>query len=74
MADYRVYFLDQDGHIGRAFEFVRASDDAAIETAERMADGRAIELWQLKRRVITKPARPEGRSASSELDPRSGPS
>ncbi|HWN52178.1 MAG TPA: hypothetical protein VNO18_20570, partial [Xanthobacteraceae bacterium] len=53
MGDYRVYQLDEDGHIRSPPKVFRCeSDEAAIQRAERMVDGHDIELWQLDRLVI----------------------
>jgi hypothetical protein len=53
MADYRVYQLDESGHIHSPPEtFECEGDEAAIQRAERMVDGHAIEIWQLDRLVI----------------------
>ena len=53
MADYRVYQLAEGGHIRSPPEtFACEGDEAAIQIAERMVDGRDVELWQLDRLVI----------------------
>lgn len=59
MPDYRLYFLDPDGKISRALELRCRDDDDAIQRAETHIDGRAMELWSLKRRVKEFEARPE---------------
>lgn len=51
MPDYRLYFLSPDGRIRQAVELQCRDDDAAIRLAETHADGRAMELWSLERRV-----------------------
>jgi hypothetical protein len=51
MPDYRLYFLDADGRIAHALELECRDDDSAIQLAETHVDGRAMELWSLKRRV-----------------------
>jgi hypothetical protein len=56
MADYRLYFHDALGHITRVVEMRCASDAEAIAKAEGLADGQAVELWQLARKVFAKTA------------------
>ena len=51
MPDYRLYFLDSNGKISHAVELQCDDDDSAIQLAEIHSDGRAMELWSLKRRV-----------------------
>jgi hypothetical protein len=51
MSDYRLYFLSSEGKVVHAVELQCSNDESAIETAEAQADGRAMELWSLKRRV-----------------------
>jgi hypothetical protein len=53
MPDYRLYFLDSDGHIKRAVELHCASDAEAIAAVEQHRDGRAMELWD-RARVVRK--------------------
>jgi hypothetical protein len=53
MADYRVYQLDESGHIRNPPKTLACeSDEAAIQRAKRLIDGQDIELWQLDRLVI----------------------
>jgi hypothetical protein len=49
MLDYRLYFLDEAGHIQGVVEFDSADDDEAIAHAQTYADGRAMELWRRDR-------------------------
>jgi hypothetical protein len=50
VAYYRLYFLEQSGHI-RGFEaFEAANDEAAISKAA-LAEKPAMELWCERRRV-----------------------
>ncbi|MGH6910948.1 MAG: hypothetical protein ACREEG_12235, partial [Phenylobacterium sp.] len=49
MLDYRLYFLDEAGHIQGVVEFDCASDADAIAHARSYADGRATELWRRDR-------------------------
>jgi hypothetical protein len=52
MTDYRVYVIGTDGHFVKAVELDRASDSAAIETAEQFIDGHDLEVWQGDRFII----------------------
>jgi hypothetical protein len=46
MADYRLYSLEGDGHIGFAEWFQADSDEEAIETARQMRPGaQRFEVW-----------------------------
>lgn len=51
MAGYRLYFTDNQGHIGHAIELDCRDDAHAIEMTEQHRDGRAMELWQRDRLV-----------------------
>ena len=53
MPDYHLYFLSPEGKVTHAVELECPDDENAIEMAESQADGRAMELWSLKRRVKT---------------------
>jgi hypothetical protein len=56
MADYRLYFLEGEGHIARPpYEFAAQDDIAAILQAEAQTHqiGGAAELWCRGRRVAT---------------------
>jgi hypothetical protein len=59
MADYRLYLLDSDGHFYSAVALICADDAEAMEQAKQLADGHAVELWQLDRKVGTFNHRPE---------------
>jgi hypothetical protein len=49
---YRLYKLAKDGHLFGMPDIVEAADDDdAIEKAKLRANGRDLELWDLKRRV-----------------------
>jgi hypothetical protein len=52
MLEYRAYTLDEDGHIIGCEPVVCAGDDEAIASAERLVDGRDIELWAGVRLII----------------------
>ena len=51
MLQYRLYFLDEQGHIARAIVIEGADDADAIAQATAKGDGRAMELWQETTRV-----------------------
>jgi hypothetical protein len=44
MHGYRIYFIDDDGHIKDRVEFACPDDEAAREHARQLADGRDAEL------------------------------
>ncbi|MBS0332452.1 MAG: hypothetical protein JSS35_06765 [Proteobacteria bacterium] len=56
MQPYRLYFLRRGDRIAAALERLCPSDVEAIAWAEGEADGRAMELWCLARRVKSFPA------------------
>jgi hypothetical protein len=50
---YRVYTITPDEHIHVPPTVIECRDDqAAIEEARQVLDGRVIEVWQMDRRVI----------------------
>ena len=52
MRYYRLYFLDGfTGHIDHFREFEAEDDEAAIATAERWREDRAMELWNRDRKL-----------------------
>jgi hypothetical protein len=51
MRDYRIYVIGRDGHFASAIPLKCADDEAAKAEAERLVDGRSIELWQLDRKI-----------------------
>jgi len=57
LSDYRLYFLNAEGHIRHAVEFHCADDEAAQALVQKHADGRAMELWCGARRVMKYEAR-----------------
>ncbi|MGI3901206.1 MAG: hypothetical protein ACRYGP_14020 [Janthinobacterium lividum] len=53
-ATYRLFWTNKAGRIATVPDVVEARDDAeAILEAERMARGRAVEVWESSRRVAT---------------------
>ena len=58
---YRAYVFGPDNHIIQPPKLIEAfGDEQAIETARRMVDGHAVEVWDQQRPVI-------------RLEPRTGP-
>ncbi len=55
--DYRLYFLDTEGHVRRRIDLECEDDEAAVEVAETHADGMAMELWRRERVVRKFPLR-----------------
>jgi hypothetical protein len=52
MLYYRLYYFDRfSGHIDHFREFEAEDDAAALLLADRWANGRAMELWNLERRL-----------------------
>jgi hypothetical protein len=51
MAPYRACFLDTDGHIISARTLRCADDESARQEAEKLRDGRVIEVWDGRRLV-----------------------
>jgi hypothetical protein len=50
---YRLYFLDNVGHISKAHEFFAADDISATKIAEGWREGRRTELWSRTRMVCS---------------------
>lgn len=46
MHDYEVLILDEKRHPSAIVEMMEASDATAIRSAQRMANGRDIEVWR----------------------------
>ena len=55
MAHYRLYLLDDTGHIREGMDLDCADDDAAIAIASAYVDRCAVEVWQQTRRVAHLP-------------------
>jgi hypothetical protein len=56
MASYRLYFLNDAGHIIGAADLFADTDSEALSRALDIAMGRPVELWQAARRVLAWPA------------------
>jgi hypothetical protein len=46
MIGYRLYFLDDSGHIKSATDILCETDEEADVFAKEQNDGRAMELWK----------------------------
>jgi hypothetical protein len=62
MAHYRLYFLNNDGHINGARDLESSNEEEAYTRAEMMSEGRDWELWQGSK-VIAKSIFPHRRQA-----------
>jgi len=51
MAEYRLYFLDEDGRVRRRMDIDQSDDAAAASVAELVWDGSPMELWRRDVRV-----------------------
>ena len=69
MLDYRLYLLDDAGHIRGVVELDCANDEEAIALAEAHGDGRPMELWRRDRWI----RRLSGDGPRSGLSPRGLP-
>ena len=69
MLDYRLYFLDEAGHIRGVVELECADDAEAISRAQTYADGRTMELWRRERWI----RRFGGDRAAPDVSPRDLP-
>lgn len=51
MTDYRAYIVGEGGHF-ETFEVINAdSDEGALKAAEKLVEGRDVEVWHLARKV-----------------------
>jgi hypothetical protein len=55
--DYRLYFLNDRGHIIDRVDLDCEDDDHAAQVAAGYADGRDMELWSRDRKVRAFPLR-----------------
>lgn len=53
MPHYRVYSLDEGGHIRAALDLTCENDDEALARTSAIVE--AIEIWQAKRLVARRP-------------------
>ena len=52
MADYRAYFIGEEGHFIGFEPLVCRDDGEAIARARRLVDGHGVEVWSAERFVI----------------------
>lgn len=58
---YYAFVIGDDGHVAKRIEVLCDSDEDALQCAEQLVDGQAVELWQGTRRIATlKPRSNEG--------------
>lgn len=56
MSEFRLCFLTPSDHLADTIALSAPSQDAAIERAETLADGRRMELWSGSQRLELWPA------------------
>lgn len=56
--DYKIYFMDDDGHFTGSADIFAETDEAAEKEAEQYGAGSDLELWQ-RARLVKKLPRPE---------------
>jgi hypothetical protein len=53
MHEYRIFLLDQHGHIAGPARILECADDrAAAEQAKQYLDEGAVEVWDRARRIV----------------------
>ena len=57
MGHYRLYFLDEQGHIKRPLDLECETDEDALEAASQHRHQHGTELWEGKRLVGRIPTR-----------------
>ncbi len=67
MPHYRVYVLDEHRQFMGGIDFARTDDDAAIQHARQLADGRELELWRLVARFSSDNPPGEAQAATKRL-------
>jgi hypothetical protein len=69
MADYRAYFVGDDGHIIGFEPLVCADDGEAIEKAKRLTDKHPIEIWSGDRLVkrLSATRKPGGEAVTHKI-------
>ena len=55
MLDYRVFVVDENGHVLHRHDFWCETEDEAREQAKKYVDGRDVELWHRDRKIATFP-------------------
>lgn len=51
MCDYRIYLLDQTGHIHLGYDFQGGDDLSALVESKKYSRNSGIEIWQRSRLV-----------------------
>ena len=51
MHDYKIYILDQTGHIILAYDFEGPDDLSALDESKKHSDKSSVEIWQQSRLV-----------------------
>ena len=59
MSHYRAYLVARNGHHIKAVDLECVDDDAAKKSAEQMANGTNVELWEHARRIAKFDSRSE---------------
>jgi hypothetical protein len=59
MAGYRAFYVGADGNFLKSVHLDCASDDAAIEEAQQLAERYDVELWSGHRMIATLDHKPE---------------
>ena len=74
MPTYRVFFLDSENHIAAPVSNFDALDDGdALERANQLVDGHAVELWEGERRIaVLKPPASGGENEPSQSGDQQG--
>lgn len=52
MAEYRAFFIGQDGCFFKSVIIYSDDDNTAVESARQLVNGYNVELWQQDRRVV----------------------
>jgi hypothetical protein len=57
MTAYRVYFVDDTGHVAGPPKIVECADDnEALQKAKQLIDGKDLEVWEGPRLIARFPA------------------
>jgi hypothetical protein len=49
--EYTLYFLDETGRVAQSHYLICTTESAAMDEAQKMKDGRSMEIWQHERRI-----------------------
>ena len=68
MRHYRVFLIDQGGHIAEPpIEIDCENDGEAVSTAKQLVDGKDIELWEESRFIASFSKKSWGPTAGREI-------